>query len=329
MYSDATNTISFSTNGNNRLTLASTGTAIFSGSVGIGNTTPSAWTSPFVVIQGGSYGQHIGFQTNGPDVKLGTNNYYNGSGYVYTVSSNGAAQLNVGGNSGFQFNIAPSGTAGNAVTFTTPLVITSAGLIGINNTSPQARLDLGSGYGASGEKFFIYNDDNSSALAGTKMGFYIDRFGESNSVTFVFPQSGGTTSRYHIAYKTTSSTTITDLAYLNYNSTAWVFPSDERMKNIEGIIPNALDKIKNLRAVYYSQKRDPEQKRKVGLLAQDLLKVLPEVVDIPDTELDSDGNQRYMSVALGDTIPLLVKAIQEQQTLITALQEKLERNNIN
>jgi hypothetical protein len=32
-----------------------------------------------------------------PIFKLGTNNYYNGSGYVYVTSSNGAAQLNVGG----------------------------------------------------------------------------------------------------------------------------------------------------------------------------------------------------------------------------------------
>jgi hypothetical protein len=94
------------------------------------------------------------------------------------------------------------------------------------------------------------------------------------------------------------------------------------MKNVEGIIPNALDKIKDLRAVYYTQKRDPEQKRKVGLLAQDLVKVLPEVVDVPDTELDDEGNQKYMSVALGDTIPLLVKAIQELKAEIDELKNK-------
>lgn len=190
-------------------------------------------------------------------------------------------------------------------------ITSGSGLVGINTSNPNARLDLGSGYGGNGEKFLIYNDDTSGALAGTKMGFYIDRFSESNSITFVFPYAPASTSRYHIAYKDTSNTTLVDLAYLNYNSTAWVFPSDERMKNVEGIIPNALDKIKDLRAVYYTQKRDPEQKRKVGLLAQDLLKVLPEVVDVPDTELDSEGNQRYMSVALADTIPLLLKAIQE------------------
>jgi hypothetical protein len=94
------------------------------GNVGIG-TTPGAWVSPFTVIEGGSYGQHVGFQSNGPDLKIGTNNYYNGSGYLYAVSSNGAMQFNVGGNSGFQFNIAPSGTAGTTVTFTTAFSITA------------------------------------------------------------------------------------------------------------------------------------------------------------------------------------------------------------
>jgi len=202
--------------------------------------------------------------------------------------------------------------------------ITSGGLVGINNSSPQARLDLGAGYGSNGEKFFVYNDDNTSALSGTKMGFYIDRFSESNSISFVFPYASGTTSRYHVAYKNTGNTTITDVCYVTYNSTSWAFPSDERLKDIEGIIPNALDKISQLRAVYYTQKRDEQKKRKVGLLAQDLLKVLPEVVDVPDTELDQDGNQRYMSVALSDTIPLLVKAIQEQTDIINELKARIQ-----
>jgi hypothetical protein len=201
--------------------------------------------------------------------------------------------------------------------------ITSGGNAGIGTSSPNARLDLGPAYGASGEKFLIYNDNTTSALAGTKMGFYIDRFGESNSVTFVFPYAAGTTSRYHVAYKDTNNTTITDVCYVTHNSTSWSFPSDERLKNVEGVIPDAINKIKELKAVYYTQKRDNQNKRKVGLLAQDLLKVLPEVVDVPDTELDKDGNQRYMSVALADTIPLLVKAIQEQTQIIKDLEARI------
>jgi hypothetical protein len=94
------------------------------GNVGLGNTT-SAWGSPFKVIQGGSYGQYVGFQTNVADMKLGVNHYYN-SGYIYTTTDK-AAQLNISSENGFQFNLAPSGTAGNAVTFTSAMSITSAG----------------------------------------------------------------------------------------------------------------------------------------------------------------------------------------------------------
>jgi hypothetical protein len=80
--------------------------------------------------------------------------------------------------------------------------------VGIGTTAPSARLDLGSGYGASGEKFLIYNDDSSSALAGTKVGFYMDRFSLSNNSTFVFPTDSSYPGSYIIASKNTSSTTL-------------------------------------------------------------------------------------------------------------------------
>jgi hypothetical protein len=265
-------------------------------------------------------GGNVGIGTTTPTYKLD----------VYTTGGTSALRINSDATQNSQIRLDEASTVKFAITYVpsdatarmyfaghgSDLITLKGSNVGIGTVVPNARLDLGTSYGSNGEKLLIYNDDSSTALAGTKVGFYMDRFSESNSVAFVFPQAGGTTSRYHIAYKNTSNTTLVDLAYLNYNSTSWVFPSDERMKNIEGIIPNALDKIKDLRAVYYTQKRDPEQKRKVGLLAQDLLKVLPEIVDVPDTEFDGEGNQRYMSVALADTIPLLVKAIQEQQCTI-------------
>jgi hypothetical protein len=112
-----------------------------SGSLGLG-VTPSAWTTPFTVIQGGAYGQSIGFQSNGPDIKIGTNNYYYGGSYLYTTS-NGAAQLNIGGNSGFQFNTAPSGTTDGIITFTQVVTITQGGVVGIGITNPSsAYLDI-------------------------------------------------------------------------------------------------------------------------------------------------------------------------------------------
>jgi predicted heme/steroid binding protein len=267
------------------------------GNVGIGTTSPS---------------QRLTIaQTNGyPIIDF----YNSGTGFGDIGYNAGTTSFNLGSYSTTPLAFYTNGSE--------RMRISSGGNVGIGTTSPNAKLDLGTGYGANGEKFLIYNDNTTSALAGTKMGFYIDRFGESNSVTFLFPYAAGTTSRYHVAYKDTNNTTITDVCYVTHNSTSWSFPSDERLKNVEGVIPDAINKIKELKAVYYTQKRDNQNKRKVGLLAQDLLKVLPEVVDVPDTELDKDGNQRYMSVALADTIPLLVKAIQELKQELDTLKNK-------
>jgi hypothetical protein len=297
-----------------RLTIASTGVATFSNRVVASNSAAGAATISTSNSNSSDDAGMSNLNFDGNRLRLGV---LPSDGAYGCIGTNG-------GSTGLAF-VTHNGSA-----FGERMRITPAGSVGIGTVVPNARLDLGTSYGASGEKFFIYNDDSSSALAGTKVGIYMDRFSEANSVAMVFPYSSGVGfgNRYHVAYKDTSNTTLVDVCWVTHNSTSWTFPSDERMKNIEGIIPNAIDKIKDLRAVYYTQKRDPEQKRKVGLLAQDLLKVLPEIVDVPDTEFDDEGNQRYMSVALADTIPLLVKAIQEQQTLITALQEKLERNNI-
>jgi hypothetical protein len=119
-----------------------TGSLLVSGSVGIG-TTPSAWVSPFTAIQGGTYGQHIAFQSNAADIKIGSNNYYNGANYLYYTSSQGAAQFNVGSTNGFIFNIAPTGTTGATVNFTSSMVITNAGNVGIGLIAPVSRLSLG------------------------------------------------------------------------------------------------------------------------------------------------------------------------------------------
>jgi hypothetical protein len=112
-----------------------------SGNIGLG-ITPSAWVSPFNVIQGGYYGQHVGFQTNGPDMKLGSNNYYSGAGYCYTCTNYGAVQINVGASSAggyFSVNSAPSGTAGQTVTFTERFAVGANGSINIDSAGTGTR----------------------------------------------------------------------------------------------------------------------------------------------------------------------------------------------
>jgi hypothetical protein len=104
--------------------------------------------------------------------------------------------------------------------------------------------------------------------------------------------------------------------YLSNGNSSWTGVSDERVKNIERNIENACDIIKDWRTVIFSWKHDSPDNLNVGLIAQDVIKTLPEAVDINQDE------DKTLGVRYTELIPVLVKAIQE-------LNEKLIRNNIN
>jgi len=70
----------------------------------------------------------INSQTGG-DYNLGTNTYYN-SGWKYFESS-GSTLINFG-NGRFNFSTAPSGTAGNAITYTSKMIIANSGTVTVN-----------------------------------------------------------------------------------------------------------------------------------------------------------------------------------------------------
>ena len=73
--------------------------------------------------------------------------------------------------------------------------------------------------------------------------------------------------------------------------------SDERLKSDIETIDNALDKVMNMRGVSYTKQAE----KGIGVIAQEVEKVLPEVV--------SDGE--YKSVAYGNMVGVLIEAIKE------------------
>jgi hypothetical protein len=101
------------------------------------------------------------------------------------------------------------------------------------------------------------------------------------------------------------------------------FYSDARLKDFEGAIDNALDKVKNLTGYYYTENETAKtlgysnNKRQVGLSAQEVEKILPEVV------APAPIGQGYLTVKYEKLIPLLVEAIKEQQTMIEQLVKKI------
>lgn len=97
------------------------------------------------------------------------------------------------------------------------------------------------------------------------------------------------------------------------NATSFNSLSDERSKKNIETIDSALDKTMLLRGVSYTFK-DTEV-NSIGLVAQELEQVIPEVV--------STGEDGFKSVSYGNLVGLLVEAIKDQQNQIDELKTKV------
>jgi hypothetical protein len=113
--------------------------------------------------------------------------------------------------------------------------------------------------------------------------------------------------------------------------------SDERLKTDITEISGALDKVMQLRGVTFRANELAEsfgystEKEQVGVIAQDVEKVLPQIVvpapfDIMQlqegVEISRSG-ENYKTVHYDKLVPLLIQAIKEQQIMIEELQKKV------
>lgn len=109
--------------------------------------------------------------------------------------------------------------------------------------------------------------------------------------------------------------------------------SDIRLKNRLEDVTNVLDDLNNIQTFKYTFKNDTSNTVKIGLSAQDLLKVYPELVELSPT--DTDGNKYYsVNYSCLSTIALqglkeLHAIVKDQQAKIAELQEKLNKIETN
>ena len=104
--------------------------------------------------------------------------------------------------------------------------------------------------------------------------------------------------------------------YMSQGSTSWTANSDETIKDIIEPITNASDKLKDLRTVIYKLKNDESETRKIGLIAQDVEKVLPEAIV---KSYQKEYDREILGLNYTDLVPVLVKAIQELKAEIDEL----------
>jgi hypothetical protein len=141
-----TNLTSFTSGG---VVYASSSSALATGSglvfdgtaFGVG-ITPSAWVAGYSVLQVGK----ASWYTDGNGFVQFANNTYQGSGFVDRYIGSSYANKYEQSDS-HKWYTAPSGTAGNAITFSEQMRLTSTGL-GIGTSSPSFKLDVDSTSGA-------------------------------------------------------------------------------------------------------------------------------------------------------------------------------------
>jgi hypothetical protein len=130
MFLPVANTLGFSTNGTNKMTLDG------SGNLGLG-VTPSAWDVSAKVLQIGNF---VALANYTDYMDLSTNTFYDGQ-YKYLNSSRAAATYAQTGGQ-HRFYTAPSGTAGATITFTQAMTLLNNGNVGIGTASPITIFDV-------------------------------------------------------------------------------------------------------------------------------------------------------------------------------------------
>jgi hypothetical protein len=110
------------------------------------------------------------------------------------------------------------------------------------------------------------------------------------------------------------------------------FFSDVRLKDNIEYIKDAGAKLYQLNGVYYTQNKEAEKygynnySRQVGLLAQEVQNVLPEVVAIApfnDCEGINETTEEFLTVKYERIVPLIIETIKEQQREIESLMEQM------
>jgi hypothetical protein len=109
--------------------------------------------------------------------------------------------------------------------------------------------------------------------------------------------------------------------YVVASGTSWTTNSDARLKTNVQNIGYGLDAVLALSPKEYEYKID-DGKKCLGFIAQDVITIIPELVDMPE------DSREMMGIEYQAFIPVLVKAMQEQQAMIESLRQRLSAANL-
>jgi hypothetical protein len=278
-----------------------------------------SWTSPFAGGLQGIQGSTGAQGTTGSQGIIGAQGTTGSQG---TTGAQGiiGAQGTVGsqGTTGAQGIIGTQGTVGAQGILGTQGIQGRQGIQGIqgtNGTQGTAGTSVQGAQGTTGTSV-----QGAQGTAGTSVQGAQGTTGSAGSITDDVSSNG---IRYPIFQSATSGTLVgvnVSSSKLQFNpstgtlsATVFTSLSDRTQKTNIRPIYNSIELVKQLEGVRYDWINN--DKPSIGVIAQDIEKVLPEVV-----EMNSNG---LKSVSYGNIVGVLIEAIKEQQVRIEELERKL------
>ena len=143
--------------------------------------------------------------------------------------------------------------------------------------------------------------------------------GKSTAAMYVI---GTNTSGYQLITFFNGSLNVMGSITHNNTSVTYGTSSDYRLKENVVELDGAIDRVKLLQPKRFNFIADAENTVD-GFLAHEVADVVPEAITGVKDEVDEDGNAVYQNIDQSKLVPLLTKAIQEQQVLIEQLQAEV------
>jgi parallel beta-helix repeat protein len=311
----SSNNLTFSMAGSPMMTLAS------GGNLGIGTTDPS---SAKLQIGAGNIlldnNQIIQFKESGGTIRTGI-----------TMDSTNVLQIGTTNN-----RLVLNGNSANGITLgavaTNPVSIqrtatTTSGVTTANSNQLQFSGAYWNGSANTTVTPYIYNNVTSTSPA-YQLAFNVggsDRFiinsagnigvGTTTANTFKLEVGGNIGPNVNstgtgVGYNLGSSSFKYDTVYA---SNGTINTSDQRLKTNISDLNYGIDSLLQLNPVSFNWKSSPDGIKKLGLIAQDLQKVIPEAVQIGD---DPDHT---LGIYYSDLVPVVIKGIQQQEGKIDTL----------